>query len=213
MAERDRPGGGDTRVVQRLARGGPRDPSVAGYASLEYGGSESVERAAIPPTTARHGTGRDAGSAIDVAPVADGNDKNRDLRVANLVENPVVADPDPVEVVLGRELPAAAGSRFIPESTHRPADRLPDLGGQPVELASRRSQKLDPVGHRSAKVVKRDRRAGVLRAGERLLCRAEVRRVLESLQHGEVLCRHERGHHPASTCEPHPLVAVGGAVD
>jgi hypothetical protein len=74
---------------------------------MEYGGAESVERSMIPPATARHGTGRDAGSAIDVAPVADGNHESQDLRVANLVEDPVVADPDPVEVILGREIPSS----------------------------------------------------------------------------------------------------------
>ena len=69
---------------------------------------------------------------VDVAAVADGNDKDEQHAVVNLVDDPVVTGPDTPLAVASNQLLGPARARFAGKQFDRRLD--PPLGG-PVQLA------------------------------------------------------------------------------
>lgn len=155
--------------------------------------------------------------------MADADDHDDQLRVTDLVEHTVLADPDPPDsfgAATGKKL--RAGRARIPgEMSDRLANALAGCIRESKQLPSRGGDDLDRVALSQSRglpaefgfdLLPRDR-DGVLGVSQGFTSQFEVELVLESLQELHILDRHDRGNWPAAASHEDAFMSVGRSID
>jgi len=134
---------------------------------------------------------------VDLAPMGDSKNYDQQHCVANLVDDSMVPDSDPIAVQLSRELFYTRRPRVGGQAIHRGANASLNFEGKAFEVAQSGWAQLDLVGHPSESKIRLDTlpRNTFAWLGERRVGRGVIDPVLfflaESLQQREVLRRHE----------------------
>jgi hypothetical protein len=152
----------------------------------------------------------------------DTDDHDRDGSIENLVDQPVVANTDAVEIGVTREARHAMRARIVGERQDLHVHTPEDIGSQGPQVPMSRGRDLDRVGHWSAVV----RRSAQAEAFPQLLIRhslpilrerkprqLDIVLVLERLKKLEVLNGNERSLVMAVTLQNDALALKGDLID
>ncbi len=84
---------------------------------------------------------------VHLSSVSQFDDEDDELQVADLVDNPVLAEPHSIQVVCADELPHAGRAGIQRKLFYTFYDPLLDLPGEFPDLTARQRGKLYPVDH------------------------------------------------------------------